>query len=289
MKKILSYSICLLFILVSACRKSDNPNVPELQRVPVPVFVKDPTANSSIPGQDPTTFKGKFTVDMFFKTDVLPKKVDVVVIKNSVKTKVRTIKADITTFPTTVDITGAQLISLFGEPIVLGDNFTIGANITTQEGKLYEAFPAVGSAYGAGVAGQFGGVAVAINYAALCSFNQSLYNGTYKITRDDWQDFSIGDPIEVKPGVGPNQILVTAYPSPDYGSNRKAMILNVNPATGEVTIPTQVIGDYDGAPPGATARGTGSVELCNGSRITMTITFNIGGSDYLGYTLVISK
>lgn len=288
MKKILTYTILTLFTVLSACRKSDNPKIPDLARVPIPEITKDSSGNASISSQDPNSFKGRFIVDMFFKTDTKPQKVDVVVIKNSNKTNVKVIQADVTTFPSTIEVTGSQLATLFGEPIVVGDNYDIGADITTAGGQTYQAFPAVGNAYGAGVSGQFGGVNLTVRYSALCSFDKNSFNGSYKVAQDDWADFAVGDLIEVMPGVGVNQISITAYPSPAFGTNRKAMVIDVDPATSEVTVPEQVIGDYDGAPPAATIRGSGTVNPC-GNIITLSLTFNLGGDEYPDNVLILEK
>lgn len=288
MKRIIIYSILFAFTLLNACRKSDNPKIPTLARAPIPQLTIDPNGDAAISGLDPGSFAGKVIVDMFFKTDVTPQKVNVVVIKNGDKTNPQIIQANVTTFPTTIDVTGAQLATLFGEPIVTGDNFEIGADITNVSGQTFQAFPAVGSAYGAGVNGEYGGTSTTVNFLAVCVFDKASFNGNYKVAQDDWADFAVGDLIEVKPGAGDNEISITAYPSPDYGTNRKAMIVTVNPDTYEVTVPEQIIGDYDGAPAGATVKGIGTLNPC-GDNITLTLTFNLGGDEYADNVLILEK
>jgi hypothetical protein len=66
------------------------------------------------------------------------------------------------------------------------------------------------------------------------------------------------------------------------------MLITVDPATFAVTIPEQVIGDYDGAPPGATVRGDGTVNPC-GDEITLSVTFKIGATDYADQIFKIRK
>lgn len=290
MKRIIFYSAFLAAIAVvfNACRKDDNPNIPDLERFDwMPLIVKDQTANLNIPGQDPTAFVGKFTIDKYFAADVNPSKVDVVVIKNGNKSIVKMIKADVTNFPAAVEVTGTQLATLFSAPIILGDNFTVGVDITTPSGKKFEAFPLVGNAYASGVAAQ-PGASTTINYLSACTFDKNSFNGTYNVVTDDWADFGVGDPIAVSPGPGANQVSITAFPSPAYGTNRKAFLIDVNPTTYAVNIPEQVIGDYNGASPGATIRGTGTVNPC-GDRIRLTVTFKIDGADYSGYVFEIEK
>jgi hypothetical protein len=240
-----------------------------------------------ISGQDPASFAGKVVVDMYFPNDIKPQKADLVVIRNGDNASVKTLQTDITSFPTTVSFTGTQLETLFGEPIVAGDNFDIGVDLTTAEGLKFEAFPITGLPYASGTAAQ-PGASTSVQYVAVCEFNKANFNGTYTVVQDDWADFAAGDPIEVKPGTGENEISVLAFPSPAFGSNRKPMILIVDPVTYGVTINEQVIGDYNGAPPGATIRGTGTVNPC-GDQISMLVTFNIGGDDYEDYVFIIHK
>lgn len=289
MKKIIIFS--LLFssfaAIFNSCRKEDNVKLPDLIRVPLPLITKDPAGDDVISGQDPAAFAGKFVVDMYFPNDIKPQKADAVVIKNGDESIVRTIKADITSFPTTIDITGTQLETLFGEPIVAGDNFQIGVDLTTMDGLKFEAFPTTGLPYASGTAAQPGS-STTVTYVAVCEFSKLAFNGNYTVVQDDWADFQVGDLVEVKPGAGENEISILAYPSPAFGTNRKPMIIIVNPATYEVTINEQVIGDYNGAPPGATARGTGTVNPC-GDEISLLVTINIGGDDYEDNVLVLHK
>ena len=52
---------------------------------------------------------------------------DIVVIKNGDKSVVKQVET-VTTYPTSITITGTQLETLFNETIELGDYFDIGAN-----------------------------------------------------------------------------------------------------------------------------------------------------------------
>jgi hypothetical protein len=291
MKKVIIYSLLLSALATSfnACRKSDNPNIPDLERVPwLPLLVKDGTTDISISPSDPESFVGKFTIDEYFESGANPQKVDVVVIKNGNKAVVKTIKADVTTFPAVVEVTGAQLTTLFGgTTIVLGDNFEVGVDVTTASGKKFEAFPATGNAYASGIVAQPGS-SPTITYLAACAFDKNSFNGTYEVVEDEWADFGAGDPIAVSPGAGDNQISIVAYPSPAFGTNRKPMLIDVDPATFAVTIPLQVIGDYSGAPANATVRGTGTVNPC-GDEINLSITIKIGAQEFTDQTFKLKK
>ena len=118
MKKIIIFSLLLSAVAATfnSCRKEDNAKLPDLEKFDwLPLIVKDPVVPMiSISGQEPASFTGKFAVDKYFEADVNPQKADVVVIKNGNKAVVKTIQADITSFPTTVEVTGPQLETLFG-------------------------------------------------------------------------------------------------------------------------------------------------------------------------------
>ena len=290
MKRIIIYGSIVVAILtvLNACRKEDNPRIPSLEKFEwMPQFVKDQTTDLNIDGKEPLNFVGKFTLDKYFETDINPQKVDIVVIKNGNTGNIKMIKPDVTTFPATIEITGPQLETLFGVPIVLGDNFTIGADLTTHSGKKFDAFPTIGESYASGITSEPGG-SPTLEYVAVCVFDKNSFNGPYEVIQDDWQDFAPGETVSVTPGAGANQISVLAYPSPAYGTNRKPMLVDVNPATFAATITEQVIGDYTGAPPGATARGDGTVNPC-GDELNLNITFKIGGTDYEDYKLILRK
>jgi hypothetical protein len=153
-KLIIIYSLFAALIFIG-CRKDDNPKIPELTRVPLPLITVDDASDVNINAASPASFKGKVNVALYFETDEPPQKMDLVAIKNGEKTSVKLLKADITSFPTAVDITGQQLITLFG-PIEEGDEFEVGADITKKDGQLFQAFPALGEGYGTGVNTQNG-------------------------------------------------------------------------------------------------------------------------------------
>jgi hypothetical protein len=233
------YSFLFTVICFSSCRKNDNARIPALTRVPTPLITKDASADLGISAQNPELFSAKFIVDLYFKTDVPPKKMDAVVIKNGDKTNVITLQTDITTYPTTIAITGPQLEQLFGAPIVVGDRFEIGANVTTQAGQEFLAFPPTGVAYGSGVANQIG-ASTSVRYEAVCSFDATVFNGDFEVIQDDWEDYAPGTVIPVTM-INDHQI------SFEYAADDpKPIILDINLATNEVTIAKQSYGSYGG-------------------------------------------
>ena len=261
-----------LILLWIACRK-ENVEPPPDSRLPLPLLTKDSSADLSIPGRDPESFRGKFVVDMYYGTAVLPQKVDVVVKKNDDRSNIKTIHAGVTNFPTSIQVTGTQLRDLFESTINLGDKFEIGVDVTTKDGKKFEAFPVAGNPYGADTSA-LPGSRFSIVYIAECKFDIASFSGYYtvqRITHEYW----VGDSILVQPGTG-NTILVTAWPYPNHWSTwsykRVPMIVTIDPVTLTATIDNQKVGEYCCTGPVVIVEGgTGTVSQC-GDSIILNVT-----------------
>ena len=220
-----------------SCRKEDNPVLPELQgNIPVAKLVADPSSELVIDmTKDPATFAGKFDVGLLYPNDK-PQKMDVVVIKNGNKSNVKTIKTDVSAFPTTLQITGAQLISLFGNPIVLGDYFDIAADVTLSTGQKLLAFPANGVQYASGIPA-IPGSAPLLRYSAICKFDADEYVGEFVVVADEWQDYVPGETVVI------SKVDDTKISFLYKSDNPKPIILTVTP-TNAVVVTKQVYGSY---------------------------------------------
>ncbi len=289
MKKILTYGLLVAITLFTACRKEDNPKIPDLARVPVPSLKKDPSGASVIIPSTISTFEGKVIVDMKFPDDVKPKKMDLVVIKNGNKANVKVLKADITTFPTVVTFTGPQLVALFGI-VVTCDFFEVGVNVTAQDGKVYEAYPAVGSAYGAGVAGQYGGVTTTLVYSTKVEFDPSVYTGAFITVSDEFEDFLGYQPMLIP--ISPTQF---SFISPAV-TNPLPIIVTIDPVTLGATIANQKIGDaftwnltYTNPKASALANNPlNKVSPCE-KTLTLILNYTVDQGSFGAYKLVLKK
>ncbi|WP_153797095.1 hypothetical protein [Foetidibacter luteolus] len=252
MKKISGLYIVIVMAVLFGCRKDDNSKLPQLTRVPIPKVTKEAGSSQTIKVSALSTFAGKIVVDKFFATDISPKKYDVVIIKNADKSVVKTIQADITSFPATVNLTADMLSSLFGEPVVTCDFFDVGVNVTTADGTLYQAFPATGVAYGAGVAAQ-GGASLTTRYNTEVEFNSAEYSGDFEVVTDEWEDYEPGTVIPVTV-INDHQV------SFEYDAlEAKPIIVDVDLATLKTKVVKQVYGTYNWP------YGDASVESVDGS------------------------
>jgi hypothetical protein len=231
------FNFLLASILFAGCTKNDGP-VPDgvaLDRVFQPQVVKN-GGSAAIDMTNLAGFQGKFDVGVFRTTDIPPAKYDVVIRKNIDNTNIKVFQAGVTALPTTLTITAAQLATLFGAPITLGDNYDIGVDFYTQSGTKYEAFPAIGVGYGSGVANQ-PGTSTSIRYSAICQYNPAIYEGNFVVIEDEFQDLLPGD-VVVLTRIDDTHFSYI-YPS---GINPKPIIVTVNPLTNAVTIAKQKFG-----------------------------------------------
>jgi hypothetical protein len=239
MKYSIIFSFILLTLGIAGCRKNDNPRVPQLIEVPLPnITLTD--GELRIPGDDPASFAASFDVDVYYKHGLQPKSMDIVIIKNGDKANPKVLQTDVTTFPTSFNITGQQLIDLFGQAIALGDAFEVGADMIMDNGTRYPAFPAGGTTYAPGIA-TLPGISTSLRFAAPCLFDPAAYTeGDYEIVVDEWEDFAPGDHIPVK------KIDDTHYSFKYGAANAQPIIMEVHPEDNTITVAPVMYGDYDG-------------------------------------------
>ena len=246
MKKLITYTLASLLLIVS-CRKGDNPRLPALSQVPAPLITVDPTGDATINVSTPASadaFNGKFKVNLYFPNGAKPAKFDIVVEKNGDPAQVKPLTAGVTTFPTTLAVTGVQLRTLFNANLVLGDQFTIGANVTTADGKVYPAFPAVGAAYDAGILSAPGFSPTAA-FTAVCKFDITAFGAIgstvqMQVVRDDWQDY-------FPPQTIPVTIIDATHFSFMYAAtNPKPIVIAVDPNTNATSVASVAYGSYGG-------------------------------------------
>lgn len=299
MKKINIFYFLVASVLFAGCKKDNGPvpgNV-ALERVPAPLIVKDPTGSAAIDMGNLAGFNGKFNVSLYFPNDIPPSKMDIVVRKNSNNTMVKVLQAGVTTFPMSGTLTAAQIATLFGVPVALGDTYDVGADVYSQSGKKYEAFPTLGLGYAAAFQPDHPGFSPSVTFATICPFTQSVFTGKFTVITDTWGDFDQPpQTVDVVPGPAANQVTIFAYPAPKYGTNRKGMVINITPAN-VVTIPEQIIGDYFAGggtfDKDITIQGGGTVNSCTKTISLTGLRFKqgMGGPAYGGgpYSLTLKQ
>ena len=276
-KKII-YGFFLFIIIISSCRKSDNPGLPDgLQRAPIPQLSKDSSGDLAISSQDIDGFTGKVVLNQYYTTDHSYKSINAVVIKNGDATNVQVLQADITSLPATVTFTSAQLAKLFNSAVAPGDNYTISEDIILPSGQKIEAFPADGNPnFDPNIPALPNLGATTISYAVFCPYDPNLYNGDFVVIEDDWQDYQPNDVIPV------TKIDATHFSFEYNDLDAQPIIITVDPTNNTTSVSNQPFGNY-GAGTGnffihSLASPNNYVIPCNG---TVSIVTDIS-SDVLG-------
>lgn len=296
MKKNIIFSALLAATFFFAgCKKNDGFVRKDIaiDEVPQPSVVIN-GGSASIDLTNLAGFQGKFDVKLLYPNGIQPAKLDVVIRKNNVNTNIKLIQAGITAFPTSLTITAAQIVSLFGTAILLGDNYDIGVDIYTASGNKYEAFPVTGVAYGStGVANQ-PGFSPTVRYSAICAYNSSIYQGNF-LAADAFGDAD-----------GATLVLTTIdathfsfiYPSV---LNPQPIIVTVNPLNNIATVAAQPIGTQWSPAYGypntatyanpSTGASTGIVAPCARTLTLNMVWLTAGGTLTFGgpYPLVLTK
>src|SRR6188474_877976 len=124
------------------CRKDDGA-IPErvtVTAVPTITTNIDATGSAAINLLNLASFAGKFKVDLYFPGTPPPNKVDIVIRKSNgtavTNANVKVYKAGVTTFPSTFTVTAAEIATLFGVPIALGDNYDFAPDIYVGDRKF---------------------------------------------------------------------------------------------------------------------------------------------------------
>jgi hypothetical protein len=280
---------CLLaFVFLVGCSKDDGPVPKDAGVISVPgiTVTIDPASDKFISPINPAGFKGKFNVDLVFANQK-PQSVDVVVMRNKNPGDVKVIQAAITSFPTTVDVTGQQLITLFGQPITGGASFTFGVNINVPSGQI-AAFPPAGTnavAYASGpnnvIATIKPGTTTEAEFLMPCPYDPNIYQGDFEVVKDTWADTNPGDIITFTKIDATHFSFI--YPT---AVDPIPIVVAVDPTTNTPSITLQVIGTawtYDDDPPPPSVKTTpGAANLVDPcvKTVSLNVTWTEGTGSY---------
>lgn len=193
-------SLTFLQLLFVGCKKDDGAIKKDvlqfIDAIPVISTGIDAASSQSIDMLNLSSFSGKFTVSKYFADATNPEKVDIVVSKNGAKgSAVKVYKAGVTTFPSSYTITVAEIQTLFGAAVVLGDSYDFSVDIYAN-GKKYEAFPLGGIGSGSGPNGM-PNYSEKARFAAICAYDPNIYLGDFVVVTDEWGDYGAGDVVAI--------------------------------------------------------------------------------------------
>lgn len=293
-KNINLLSIFLGAVLVfSGCKKDDGPIRESVSIAKVPTITTniDPTGSQAINLLNLGSFAGKFKVDQYFPGTTPPTKVDIVVRKwngTQNNNNVKVYKAGVTTLPNNSTVTAAELATLFGAPIVLGDNYDFATDIYVGD-RRFEAFPVTGAGQGAGLNGQpfFSEFA---RFTAICKYDPDIYKGNFVVVSDAFGDFQPG---EIVPFTMINRYQFS-FIDP-YVTNPLPIIVTIDTLNNRATVAKQKIGDAFTWPPFYTnpnltvTNSTASFVSPCSKEIRLNQVFSVDQGTFNPYLLILRK
>jgi hypothetical protein len=279
--KIVSSLLLALSMFVASCSSDGNGNLPDVERVPIPLLQQ--VGESDVLIQEPSEFRGKFTVDMYFKDDVAPKQVDVVIARNGDYKSVKVIQAAVTTFPVTVDLDAAKLATAFGitvSQIEPGDFFEIGANIVTQSGLTVPAFSDLSNQFSADIA-NFPGSSLSLKYPVVCPLDLDDFVGDYTAVDPGFMEYDY--PVKVT-REGENVLVITGF----VDDPKSVIKVTVDPRTTKVNVPSTLATPSIFGYNNLRVNGDGEINACANS-ISINLGYNVDEGSFGNYVLTIKK
>lgn len=279
--KIISSLLLALSMFVASCSSDGNGNLPDVERVPIPLLTQ--ANDSDVLIQEPADFKGKFTVDMYFKNDVAPKQIDVVVAKNGDYKTVKVIQAAVTSFPVTIDLDAAKLATAFGisvSEITPGDFFEVGANITTQSGLVVPAFSELSNQFSADIA-NFPGSSLSLKYPVVCPLDLDDFVGDYTAVDPGFMEYDY--PVKVT-REGENVLVITGF----VDDPKSVIKVTVDPRTTKVNVPSTLATASIFGYSNLRVAGDGEINAC-ANTISINLGYNVDQGSFGNYVLTIKK
>jgi hypothetical protein len=186
-----------------------------------------------------------------------------------------------------LSVSGSEIATAIAPAVISpGNVYTLYNVITTKDGRTFDFV---------NTASTFSGnpnYNMALTWAAtvVCPFIPPIA-GKYKVIQDDWQDWQPGDLVDVTDGPLANQVNISkVWPNPAAGSVITPLAINVDPATGQASIPSGVIwANYGSYNASTLSPNTGYVFACT-YQIIMNIRISASGfGDQGSFKLILKK
>jgi hypothetical protein len=284
-----------LIIALAGCKKDDGGirSSVIINNVPAVSTSVESTGSQAIDLLNLAAFSGKIQVSSYFKGATPPDKVDIVVRKNGSSSNVKVFKKDVTTIPATFSVTAAEIATLFGAPIALGDAYDFAPDLYVGV-KKYDAFPAsIGTQAvtpnNSGIQA-YPGFSQFARFAAICAYNPAIYEGDFVVVSDGFGDFSPGEVVKF------TKISNSSFSFLNpYVTSPLPIIVTINTLNNQATIVKQKVGNaftwelaYTNPNMAVAASSSSFVAPCS-TTITLAIAYTVDQGSFGSYTLVLKK
>lgn len=181
-----------------------------------------------------------------------------------------------------LSVTGAEIASALGVDAESLTGPVLYQEVTTTDGRVFNLATNTPSNFES-----FPNYHMAMQWRlkVLCPWDRDFFSGSFEVLSDGWNDYSPGATVQVSPGPGPNQVTIALYPP---SGDRTPIVIDVDPETGDVTVPEQVYGGYGPGYENFSALGTGSISACTGI-ISLDLEHYQGGGYYGLFTVELKK
>lgn len=184
----------------------------------------------------------------------------------------------------TLVVSAQQIAQALGVPassLAPGNSYPLFNEVISKDGRAFGMYNVNGDMEGSP------NYNMALRWSAnvICPFVAADAEGTYKVTRDDW-DGAVGATVTAT--ATDNTLTITYLFPAAANPGKNPVTIKVDPATGAATVDKQVYGSYGSGFENFTAEGTGLVFSCAG-KITLRLKHLLGASDYGTYPLEFQK
>lgn len=268
-------------LLLPTCKKDPDLRMPDLQNGVIPLVVKDDTKDVSISFLDLAGFEATINVGLYY--DDAPKSMNLMVSMNGDYENIAVVKSDITSFPTAVNVTTADLVALLPglesiDSLQLGDYFLFYVDVTLNDGTVVYGHDTLYDAYNSSIV-NLPGSSVNVIYEVLCPFDAAKTVGDYAAVSVDWN--ASGDVTFTADAEDPYTVYIDGLMDVDFlTGNGNTLPIYIDPATYEITGEATVLAancgdwgpDYEGYTNYTYSPVSGTYSTCDG---TYTIKFEI--------------
>ena len=284
----------VLALAFTGCSKNDGPvtNKVAIDAVPAITTTLPQGSSQAIDLLNTAAFSGKIKVALYFEGAAPPQKVDIVVRKNGSVSNVKMFKANVSTFPTELSVTIAEIEALFGAPIALGDSYDFAPDIYLSSGKKYEAFPATGLGSGPGP-GSLPGYSEFARISVICAYDPGIYEGDFEVVKDEWDDFAPGQTVTLT-RVAANKFSFTTPAA--VAPTPVPIVVTVNTNNNQLSVPKTSLGTrwawttaYTGAFIASTGAATASFVAPCDEMLTLSLQYSVDQGTFAGAFLLVLK
>ena len=288
MKRIYYITLVIGCILtLGSCRKEDNPKLPDLTRVPVPLLTLKQGSTLIIEDNAAKDdFKSTFDVSLYYPDDTKPQKYDIVVARNGDYEDVKTYQSGLTALPSTIEVTTEKLAQLFGmnmSELIPGTYFEVRSSFTLTDGTVIPAFNTIGETYGTDL-NNLPGSNLSLKYQIVCALDLSVFTGQFDLL--DANGFWEEDYVVTLTPEGTDKLRLSGF----LGDPSASFLIEVDRVNRTVTVPKQIYapGEYLFGYHNFAIAGKGEIDACN-NKITFNGAYSVDEGNFGSYPVRLVK